>query len=171
MRLPGFGLPWVQWLKTDISLAETLRTRPMDLLQEILSLQGPFFLSCAIWILFPCPWAVIAMLGHCKPLAEKACLMPQASCFLSYNLLSKLVSGWRVEVSLNVSCSCEDPLVGVSVFISETVTVMRGTEVTDWNNPRLYVVLQDQSCFTQCTELRVRQEWLSWSLEFLTKKN
>lgn len=69
-----------------------------------------------------------------------------------------------MEVSLNVSCSCEDPLVGVSLFISETVTVMRRTEVTDWNNLRLYVVLQNQrdlSCFTQGTELRVRQEWLS----------
>lgn len=35
-------------LKTDISLAETLRARPPDLLQEILALQGPLFLSCAI---------------------------------------------------------------------------------------------------------------------------
>ena len=46
-------------LRSDISLAETLRARPPELLQEVLALQGPLFLTCTIRTLFSCPWAVL----------------------------------------------------------------------------------------------------------------
>lgn len=39
--------------------------------------------------------------------------------------------------------SCEDPLVCVTVPILESKTVMR-TEMTDWNNLKLYALFPEQ---------------------------
>lgn len=41
------------------------------------------------------------------------------------------------------SVAVKTPLVGVAVLISEPITVMRRTEVTDWNNLRLHVLPQE----------------------------
>lgn len=52
------------------------------------------------------------------------------------------------------SVAVKTPLVGVAVLISEPITIMRRTEVTDWNNLRLHVLPQEQrnlSCFTEST--------------------
>lgn len=171
MRLPCFGLPEFSDLGTDIFLAETLRARPTDLSQEA-GLQGPLLSPRLIWILFSCPLGCVAMLDHYKSLAEKACLMPQASCFLSYNLLSKLVS---VMCGSEFKClaSCGRPP-GRCLIVHLWNGNQCEENSSDWlEQPEVICCAagaEGSSCFTECTELRVRQEWLCWNLEFFCSK-
>lgn len=117
-------------LRTGYFLAETLRARLHGFVtrgsgSSWASFSPVQYGSCFLAL------GCVAMLDHYKLLAEKACLMPwKVSCFLSYNLLSKLVSGWCGS-EFKCSCMLWRPLVGVSLFISEMVTVMRG-KGSDW---------------------------------------